>query len=114
MANQHCGIYLIGSAACEDVGRIGLEGDAMAAIGRRAEEARRDFADSPLVRKPSQLRQRKPGAAVVGRGVHAIIGDMRNPQIMSFRSIAIVDLVKLSAAIVFGARSPLPPARTQS
>src|SRR5260370_18242106 len=76
----------------------------MAAICRGAEETRRDFPDSPLVREPPQLRQGKPGAAVVGRAVHAIIGDMRNPQIMGLRSVAIVDLIKLCAAIVFGAR----------
>src|SRR5258707_13818889 len=30
---------------------------------------------------------------------------MRNPQIMGLRSVAIVDLIKLCAAIVFGARA---------
>src|SRR5258708_36403695 len=49
--HQHRGIYLVGSAACDDVGGINLEGDAMAAICRGAEEARRDFPDSPLVRE---------------------------------------------------------------
>jgi len=37
----------IGAAACENFGRVGLDGDAVAAVGRRAEEARRDFADPP-------------------------------------------------------------------
>jgi hypothetical protein len=38
----------------------------VAAVGRGAEEARGDLADPPLARQPLQLRQRKPGSAVVG------------------------------------------------
>jgi hypothetical protein len=62
--NQHRGVHAVGAAARENVGRVGLDGDAVAAVGRRAEEARRDFADPPRRRQPLQLRQRKPAAAV--------------------------------------------------
>jgi hypothetical protein len=101
--HQHRHIHLVSLAAREDFGRIGLDGDAMAAVGRRAEETRCYFSDSTLAREPLQLRQRKPGSAVVGRRVYAIIGDMRNPQVVRLRRIAIIDLVEFGAPIVFGA-----------
>ena len=81
----------------------------MAAVGRCAEEARRDFADPPLLREPLHLRQREPGSTVVGRGVHAIIGDMGNPHVMRLRGIAVIDRIELGAAIVFGARALVAP-----
>ena len=44
---QHGDIDLVGVAAREDLRRVDVDGDAVAAIGRRAEEARRDLADPP-------------------------------------------------------------------
>ena len=107
--HQHRGIHLIFQAAREDFRCVGLDGDAMAAVGRCAEEARRDFADPARSSQPLQLRQREPGAAVVGRGVHAIIGDMGNPQVMRLRGIAVIDRIELGAAIVFGAWALVAP-----
>ena len=43
--HQHRHIHLVSLAAREDFGRIGLDGDAMAAVGRRAKEARCYFSD---------------------------------------------------------------------
>ena len=104
--DQHRGIDLVGPAACENLGRIGLDGDAMAAVGRRAEETRSDFADPSQARQPEQLRQRKPGSAVLGRGVHAIIGDVGNPQVVRLRGVTVIDRIELGAAIVCARRGP--------
>jgi hypothetical protein len=37
--------------------------------------------------------------------VHAVISNMRNPQIMRLRGIAVIDRIEFGAAIVFGARA---------
>ena len=83
--DQHGGIHSIVPAARKDFRRVGLDGDPMAAVGRRAKEMRRNGADPPLAGEPLQLRQRKPGAAVIGRGVHPIIGNVGNPQVVALR-----------------------------
>src|SRR5437868_15529549 len=83
---QYRGIDMIGAAARQYFRRIGLNGYPVAAVGRRAEEARRELADPSLTRKFPQLWQWKPGSAVLGRGVHTIVGDMGNPQVMRLRT----------------------------
>jgi len=54
--HQHRGIHSILAAAREDFRRIGLDGDAMGAVGRCAEETRGELSDPALARKPLQLR----------------------------------------------------------
>src|ERR1700678_1904206 len=102
---QHRGIHLILPATIEDFRCVGPDRNAMAAVGRCAEEPRSDFSDPSPTYEPLQCRPRTPGAAVVGGGVHAIIGNMRNPQIMRLRGIAVIDRIEFGAAIVFGARA---------
>ncbi len=80
--HDHGDIDLVGEAAGENFRRIDVDGDAMAAIGRRAEEPRRNLADPPRGLRLQELRQRKPGAAV-GRGrVLAIVADVRDAQVV--------------------------------
>ena len=93
-------IDLVGLATREDLGRIDVDGDAMAAVGRRAEEARRDLADPPRGGSLQELRQRKPGAAVGRAGMLAIVADMRDAQIVLLGGVAVIDLVELGAAVV--------------
>ena len=45
--HQHGDIDLVGEAAGQDFRGIDIDRDPVAAIGRRAEEARRDLADPP-------------------------------------------------------------------
>ena len=52
--HQHRNVYPVGLAARQDFRRVGLDGHAMAAVGRRAEKTRRDFADPFLAREPLQ------------------------------------------------------------
>ncbi len=108
--HQHRGVDLVVAAALEDLGRIGLDGDAVAAVGRCAEEARRDFADRAFRGEALELRQREPGAAVGRRGVGAVIGDVRNSQIVWLRGVAVIDRIEFCAAVVFRARTWSPRA----
>src|ERR1700733_13863855 len=101
--HQHRGIDLIFPATLEDFRSIGLYRNAVAAVGRGAEEARSEVADPSLVCEPLQRRQWEPGAAVVGGSVNTIIGNVRNPQIMRLRGIAVIDRVEFGAAIICGA-----------
>ena len=103
--HQHGDIDLVGQAAGEDFRGIDVDGDAVAAIGRRAEEARRDLADPPRGLRLQELRQRKPGAAVGRRGVLAVVADMRDAQIVLLRRVAVIDLVEFGAAIIRRART---------
>ncbi|MHC2390906.1 hypothetical protein ACVIU7_005795 [Bradyrhizobium liaoningense] len=77
----------------------------MAAVGRRAEEARGDFADPSRGAGLQELRQRKPGAAVGGTGVLAVVADVRDAKVVLFRCVAVIDLVEFRTAIVRRARS---------
>ncbi len=72
----------------------------MAAVGRRAEKARRDLTDVALAGKADQLRQRKPGAAVFGRGMGAIIGDVGDAQVVRVSGVAVIDRVEFRPAII--------------
>src|SRR5207245_6317334 len=80
--------------------------DAVAAISRRTEETRRDFADPPRGGRLQELRQWKPGAAVGGRRMLAVVADMRDPQIVLLGGVAVIDLIELGAAVV-GRPGPL-------
>ena len=103
--HQHGNIYLVGETARQDFRGVDIDRDPVAAIGRRAEEARRDLADPPRGGRLQKLRQRKPGAAVGRRGVLAVIADMRDAQIMLLRGVAVINLVEFCAAIVGRART---------
>ena len=103
--HDHGGINLVGLAAREDLGRVGVDGDAVAAVGRRAEEARRHLADPPRGLGFQKLRQRKPGAAVGSCRVLAIVADMRDAQIMLLRRVPFINLVEFCAAIIRRARA---------
>src|SRR5450759_3783046 len=61
--HQHGDIDLVSEAAGKDFRGIDLYGYPVAAIGRRAEEARRDLADPTGCRRLQELWQGKPGAA---------------------------------------------------
>src|SRR5437764_13572172 len=77
---QHRGIDMIGAAARQDFRRIGLNGYPVAAVGRRAEEARRELADPPLTRKAPQLgsgNQGPPSPAGVFKPTLAVRGIRR-------------------------------------
>ena len=59
----------------------------------------------PAALRLDQLRQRKPGAAVLGRGVDAVVADVRDAQVVLLRGVAVIDLVEFGAAIVLRARA---------
>ena len=103
--DDHGDIDLVGLAAGENIRRINIDGDAVAAIGRRAKETRRDLADTPRGSSFEELRQRKPGAAVGSCRVLAVVTDMRDPQIVLLGGVAVIDLVELGAAVVRGTRA---------
>ena len=75
----------------------------MAAIGRCAEEARRDLADAAARLRLDQLRQREPGAGILGLGVDAVVADVRDAQVVLLRRVALIDLVEFRAAVVLRA-----------
>src|SRR3954453_3706557 len=77
--HDHRNIDLVGNAACQNFGGVNVDGNAMATVGGRAEEARCDFPDAARSLRLQKLRQRKPGVAVGRGGVLAIIADMRDP-----------------------------------
>ncbi len=56
--------------------------DAVAAVGGQAVEARRKRADAAAPGGAPQLRQREPGAAVLGRRVLAVDADVRDAQVV--------------------------------
>ena len=93
-------IDLVGLAAGEDIRRVDIDGDAVAAIGRRTEEARRDLSDASRGGGFEELRQRKPGATVGSCRVLAVVADMRDPQIVLLGGVAVIDLVELGTAVV--------------
>jgi len=63
--HQHGDIDLVGEATGQDFRGIDVDRHPVAAIGRRAEKARRDLADPPRGFSLQQLRQRKPAAVSV-------------------------------------------------
>ena len=64
--DQNRGIHSVLPTARKNFRRVGFEGDAMATVGRCPEEARSDSSDAPFTHEPLQLRQGKPGSAVLG------------------------------------------------
>ncbi len=103
--NDHRDVDLVGLAARQNFRRVGLDGDTVAAVGRRAEKSRRDFADASRLLRLDQRRQRKPGAGVGRGGVLAVVADVRDAQVMLRGRVAVIDLVEFCAAIVRGART---------
>src|SRR5258708_14612517 len=97
---QHRDIDRISEAAGKDFRGIDIDRNAMAAIGRRAEEARRDLADPTPGRRLQELWQRKPRAAVGRTGVLAVIADMRDAPIVRLSGVAVIDLIELGTIII--------------
>jgi len=79
IGNENSRVGAIGKAARQQFRAVLLDGRSMAAVGRRAVEAWRDFADQAGRGAAPQLWQRKPGVAVLGSCVHPIDGDVGDP-----------------------------------
>ena len=90
----------VGAAARQEFGAVLVEGRAVAAICRRAVEARRDLADPACRRTTPQLWERKPSVAVLCPGVRAVDAKMGNPQIMVARAVPRIDRVELGRGVV--------------
>ena len=101
--HQHGDINIVSAAARENFGGIDVDGNAMAAVGRRAEEAGRHLADPSHGLRLDELRQRKPGAAVGRGGVLTVIADVGDAKIMRERRVAVIDFVELGTAVISGA-----------
>jgi hypothetical protein len=82
IGDENGGIGLVGTATRQQLRTIPLNGCSMAAVGRRAVEARRDFADPASLGATPQLRQREPGVAILRGCVRAVDAEMRDPQIV--------------------------------
>ena len=89
--------------AAQDFRCVGLHGDAVAAVGRRAMEPRRHGADAAGGHGAEQRGQREPGAAVGRGGVDAVVADVRDAQIVGLRGVTGVGLVELRATVIGGA-----------
>jgi hypothetical protein len=83
----------------------------MAAVCRRTVEARGDLADPARRCAAPQLRQREPGVAVLGGGVHPIDGDMGDPQIVVDRAVSRIDRIEFGGGVVGRARALVALAR---
>ena len=104
-------IDAIGLAARHQLRAVDLQRHAVAAVGGQPVKARRNRADAPARGRAPQLRQREPGAGVLGRGVLAVDPHMRDAQIVVLRRVAGVDLVELRRRVVRRAQAPDRPCR---
>ena len=102
------GIGAVVTASAQNLGRVGLHRDAVAAVGGRAMEPRRDRADASRGHCAQQGGEGEPGAAVLGRGVGAVVADVRDAQIVGARGIARIDPVELRPPLD-GAPGPWSP-----
>src|SRR5207248_9206158 len=67
-----CPVDTVGLAAFDDVRTVDVERRAMAAVGRRAVNARGDRSDAAVRGRAAQLGQRVVGARVLGGRVVAV------------------------------------------
>ena len=87
-------------AALQYLWTVHLQRLTLASIGRCTVESPRKRADSPGSDSGAQCLERKPAAAILHTRVHAINGDMRDPEVVLLRRFAAVNRVKLCRGVV--------------
>ncbi len=105
VGDEQRGVGAIGAAARDELGAVDLERGALAAIGRRAVEARGQRADAPGNGRAPQRRQREPRAAVFHRRVLAVDRHVRDAQVVVRRGVARVHAIELRRRVVRRARA---------
>src|SRR5258706_13573934 len=97
---QDCRLNTVVSAALQYLRAVHLQRLTLASIGRCTVESPRKRADSPSSRSGAKCLERKPAAAILHTRVHAINGDMRDPEVMLKRRLAAVNRVELCRGVV--------------
>ena len=100
IGDQDRGVGAVCLAARDDLGAVDLDRRALAAVGRRAVETRRQRADPARRGGAPQRRQREPGAGVLGRRVLAIDRHVRDAQVVIVARVARVDAEEFRARVV--------------
>ena len=100
------GVDAVGLAAGEEFGGVGFDGDAVRAVGGRAEEAGADCADAPGGGGAQEGGEGEPGVLVGRGGVFAVVADMGDAGVGRFGGGLAVDLIEFGAAVV-GRAGPL-------
>ena len=100
IGDENSDVGTVGAAACQEFGAVLSECRAVAAVRRRTVKARGDFTDPARRSAAPQLRERKPGIAVLGGGVGAVDGEMGDPQIVVDAAFPGIDIVEFGGGVV--------------